>query len=64
MKGIVKDLLGFILIDIFLIVGMIWAFSRDYKMLGYGFLGYFVINTLAIVLKLLNEKKGGGGDGK
>ena len=63
MKGIFKDLIGFILIDLFLIVGTIWAFSKDYKVLMYGFPIYFVINTLAIMLKIANRNKDDGGNG-
>ena len=65
MKYIFKELLGFILIDLFLIAGTIWAFSKDYKVLMYGFPIYFVINTLALMLKIAGRKKddGDGGDG-
>ena len=64
MKYIFKELFGFILIDLFLIAGTIWAFSKDYKVLMYGFPVYFVINTLAIVLKFAGRKKDdGNGDG-
>lgn len=62
MKGMFKDLFGFILIDLFLIAGTIWAFSKDYKVLMYGFPIYFVINTLALMLKLANRKKDGKDD--
>ena len=62
MKGLFKDLLGFILIDLFLIAGTIWACSKDYKVLMYGFPIYFVINTLAIMLKIANRNKDGGGN--
>ena len=62
MKGIFKDLLGFILIDLFLIAGTIWAFSKDYKVLMYGFPIYFVLNNLALMLKLANRKKDGNDD--
>ena len=65
MKYIFTELLGFILIDLFLIAGTIWAYSKDYKVLMYGFPIYFVINTLAIILKLSQRGKGGddGDDG-
>ena len=63
MKGLFKDLFGFILIDLFLIAGTIWAFSKNYKVLMYGFPIYFVINTLAIMLKLSQKKKDGDDDG-
>ena len=64
MKYIFKELLGFLLIDLFLIAGTIWAFSKDYKVLMYGFPIYFVINTLAIMLKIAarNKDNGDGGD--
>ena len=52
-----KDLLGFILIEIFLIAGAIWGLMKDYKLLGYGLLVYFVINTIALLLKLAARKK-------
>ena len=61
MKGLFKDMLGFILIDLFLIAGTIWAFSKDYKVLMYGFPIYFVINTLAIMLKIAGRNKDDGG---
>ena len=63
MKYIFTELLGFILIDLFLIAGTIWAFSKDYKVLMYGFPIYFVINTLAIMLKIAGRNKGDGGNG-
>lgn len=58
-----KSLLGLIVIDILLAVGVIWGLMMNYKLLGYGLLVYFVINTLAIVLKLAGGKKDGDGDG-
>ena len=58
-----KSLLGLIVIDILLAVGVIWGLMMNYKLLGYGLLVYFVINTLAIVLKLTGGKKDGDGDG-
>ena len=63
MKYIFKELFGFILIDLFLIAGTIWACSKDYKVLMYGFPIYFVINTLAIMLKIAGSNKDNGGDG-
>ena len=63
MKYIFKELLGFILIDLFLIAGTIWAFSKDYKVLMYGFPIYFVINILAIMLKIAGRKKDNGDSG-
>ena len=63
MKYIFKELLGFILIDLFLIAGTIWAYSKDYKVLMYGFPIYFVINTLAIMLKVAGRKKDDGDGG-
>ena len=54
-----KSLLGFIVIDILLAVGVIWGLAMGYKLLGYGLLVYFVINTLALVLKLTGNKKDG-----
>ena len=62
MKGIFKELIGFILIDLLLAAGMIWGLVNGYKLLGYGLLVYFVINTLAIVLKLTNGKQDKDGD--
>ena len=59
-----KGLLGFIVIDILLLIGVVWGLMMGYKLLGYGLLVYFVINTLALVLKLTNSRKDGGdGDG-
>ena len=60
-----KNLLGLIVIDIILAVGVIWGLMMNYKLLGYGLLVYFVINTLALVLKLTGNRKDGdgGGDG-
>lgn len=55
-----NNLLGFIVIDILLAVGVIWGLMMGYKLLGYGLLVYFVINTLALVLKLAGNKKDGG----
>ena len=63
MKYIFKELLGFILIDLFLIAGTIWAYSKDYKVLMYGFPIYFVINTLALMLKVAGRNKDDGNDG-
>ena len=54
-----KNLLGFIVIDILLAVGVVWGLAMGYKLLGYGLLVYFVINTLALVLKLTGNKKDG-----
>ena len=54
-----KSLLGFILIDLLLAVGIVWGLAKGYKLLGYGLLVYFVINTLALVLKLTGNKKDG-----
>ena len=62
MKYLFTEMLGFILIDLFLIAGTIWAFSKDYKVLMYGFPIYFVINTLAIMLKVAGRKKDDGGN--
>ena len=59
-----KSLLGFIVIDILLAVGAIWGLAMGYKLLGYGLLVYFVINTLALVLKLIGNRKDGGDDDK
>ena len=60
-----KSLLGFIVIDILLAVGVVWGLMMGYKLLGYGLLVYFIINTLALVLKLTgNKKDGDGGDQK
>ena len=58
-----KSILGFIVIDILLAAGVVWGLAKGYKLLGYGLLVYFVINTLALVLKLAgNKKDGDGGD--
>ena len=58
-----KSLLGFIVIDILLAVGVVWGLAMGYKLLGYGLLVYFIINTLALVLKLTgNRKDNNGGD--
>ena len=57
-----KSLLGFIAIDILLAAGVIWGLAMGYKLLGYGLLVYFVINTLALVLKLTGNRKDDGGD--
>ena len=57
-----KSLLGFIVIDILLAVGVAWGLAMGYKLLGYGLLVYFVINTLALVLKLTGSKKDGDGE--
>ena len=54
-----KNLLGFIVIDILLALGIIWGLWNGYKLLGYGLLVYFIINTLALVLKLAGNKKNG-----
>ena len=60
-----KSILGFIVIDILLAAGIVWGLMKDYKLLGYGLLVYFIINTLALVLKLTgNKKDGDGGDEK
>lgn len=58
-----KNLLGFIVIDILLAVGVIWGLAMGYKLLGYGLLVYFIINTLALVLKLTGNRKDDKGDG-
>ncbi len=52
-----KSILGFIAIDILLAIGVIWGLAMGYKLLGYGLLVYFIINTLALVLKLTGNKK-------
>ena len=57
-----KSLLGFIVIDILLAIGATWGLMMGYKLLGYGLLVYLVINTLALVLKLTNNRKNGGDD--
>ena len=56
-----KSLLGFIIIDLLLAAGVIWSLYNGYKLLGYGLLVYLAINTLALVLKVTNEKKDKGG---
>ena len=58
-----KNLLSLIVIDILLAAGVIWGLAMGYKLLGYGLLVYFIINTLALVLKLTgNKKDDNGGD--
>lgn len=52
-----NNLLGFIVIDILLAAGVVWGLAMGYKLLGYGLLVYFIINTLALVLKLTGNKK-------
>ena len=60
-----KSLLGFIVIDLLLALGIVWGLYNGYKLLGYGLLVYFIINTLALVLKLTgNRKDGDSGDEK
>ena len=54
-----KNLLGFIVIDLLLALGVAWGLYNGYKLLGYGLLVYFVINTLALVLKLTGNRKDG-----
>ena len=56
-----KDLIGFIAIELLLGVGVVWGLMSGYKLLGYGLLVYLAINTLALVLKVTNEKKDKGG---
>lgn len=58
-----KSLLGFIVIDLLLAAGIVWGLMKGYKLLGYGLLVYFAINTLALVLKLTGNRKDGGDDG-
>ena len=58
-----KSILGFIVIDLLLAAGVVWGLAKGYKLLGYGLLVYFVINTLALLLKLSGNKKDkDGGD--
>ena len=57
-----KSILGFILIDLLLALGVVWGLYNGYKLLGYGLLVYLVINTLALLLKIAGNKKDGGGD--
>ena len=60
-----KNLLGFIVIDLLLAAGIIWGLMKGYKLLGYGLMVYFAINTLAIVLKVAgNKRDGDGGEDK
>ena len=59
-----KNLLGFIIIDLLLAVGIVWGLMNGYKLLGYGLLVYFVINSLALLLKLAGNKKDGDGEDK
>ena len=55
-----KSILGFLVIDLLLAAGVIWGLATGSKLLGSGLLVYFIINTLAIVLKLAGNKKDGG----
>ncbi len=57
-----KNLLSLIVIDILLAIGVIWGLAMGYKLLGYGLLVYFIINTLALVLKLTGNRKDDNGD--
>lgn len=52
-----KNIIGFIVIDLLLAAGVIWGLANGYKLLGYGLLVYFIINTLALLLKLAGNKK-------
>ena len=52
-----NSLIGLIVIDLLLAAGVIWGLLNNYKLLGYGLLVYFAINTLAILLKLAGNKK-------
>ena len=52
-----KNLIGFIVIDLLLAAGVVWGLANGYKLLGYGLLVYFVINTLALLLKLAGNKR-------
>ncbi len=56
-----KSILGFIVIDLLLAAGVVWGLAKGYKLLGYGLLVYFVINTIALVLKLAGTRKDGDG---
>ena len=58
-----NNLLSLIVIDILLAVGVIWGLAMGYKLLGYGLLVYFIINTLALLLKLTGNRKDDKGDG-
>ena len=58
-----KNLLSLIVIDILLAAGVVWGLAMGYKLLGYGLLVYFIINTLALVLKLTGNRKDDKGDG-
>ena len=58
-----KNLLSLIVIDILLAIGVIWGLAMGYKLLGYGLLVYFIINTLALVLKLTGNRKDDNSDG-
>ena len=57
-----KNLLSLIVIDILLAIGVIWGLAMGYKLLGYGLRVYFIINTLALVLKLTGNRKDDNGD--
>ncbi len=58
-----KNLLSLIVIDILLAAGVVWGLAMGYKLLGYGLLVYFIINTLALLLKLAGNRKDDKGDG-
>ena len=53
-----KNIIGFIVIDLLLAAGIVYGLAKGYKLLGYGLMVYFVINTLALLLKLAGNKKG------
>ena len=52
------------MIDLLLAIGVVWGLANGYKLLGYGLLVYFIINTLALLLKLAGNKKDGDGGGE
>ena len=60
-----KDLFVFIVFELLLIAISIWGFINHYPLLEYGPMGFLLVNTLAIVLKLTGSRKdrdGGGND--
>ena len=59
-----KGFLGFVVIEAVLAALMIWCFAYRSTALGCGILGYFIINTLLILLKLFGGKKDQDGENK
>ena len=51
-----NNLLGFIVIDILLAVGVIWGLMMGYKLLGYGLLVYLVL-VLFVTIRFFDKKE-------